>query len=58
MLLKDTGWRKFTQLMTNHILGHKHRDESLSIMDHKSVAHKIWRDHGLARPCFDRLLDA
>ena len=58
VLLKDTSRRKFTELVTNHVLGHEDGLKNLSVMDEKGVADKIRRYHRAPRPGFDRFLRA
>src|SRR5450432_1665008 len=54
VLLKDTSRRKFTELVTNHVLGHEDGLKNLSVMDEKGMADKIRRYHRAPRPCLDR----
>ena len=58
MFLKHARRRKFTKLVTNHVLGHKDRLKRLAVVYEKCVANKIWRDHRASRPGFDRFLRA
>ena len=56
--LEDPGWRKFTQLVTHHVLGNIHIGKNLSAVDHKGKSYEIRCYHGAAAPCFNWLLIA
>ena len=58
MLLKHARGRKFTELMTDHVLGNENGNKYLSVMHQKRVANKIRRHHRASRPGFDRFLHA
>ena len=58
VLLKHARRRKFTELVTNHILGDENGIERLSVMYQERVANKIRRHHRAPRPRFDRFLYA
>ena len=58
VFLKHTRGRKFTELVTNHVLGDKNGMKRLSVMHQKRVANKIRRHHRAPRPGFDRFLGA
>jgi hypothetical protein len=58
VFLKHARGRKFTQLMTDHVLGNENGMKRLSVMHQKRVADKIRRHHRAPRPCFDRFLCA
>ena len=58
MFLKDSRWRKFAELVPDHVLGHEHGLKNLSVMNQKRVADKIRRHHRAARPGLDRFLSA
>ena len=58
MLLKHARGRKFTELMTDHVLGNENGIKRLSVMHQKRVADKIRRYHRASRPGFDRFLHA
>ena len=58
MLLKHARGRKFTELMTDHVLGNENGMKYLSVMHQKRVADKIRRHHRASRPGLDRFLDA
>jgi hypothetical protein len=53
MFLKGSGWRKFAQLMPDHVFSHKYRVKNLPVMDQESVPNEIRRNHGAPRPGFD-----
>src|SRR5437588_8546375 len=56
MALENTGWRKFTQLVADHVLRHKHARELLAVVHQEREADEI-RHHGaITRPGLDRLL--
>ena len=50
--------RKFTELVTNHVLGNENGMERLSVMHQKRVADKIRRHHRASRPRLDWFLRA
>src|SRR3954466_10758642 len=56
VFLEGARGRKFTKAMTDHVFGHKHRGENLAVMNVKSDADEIGRNHRAARPGFDRRL--
>ena len=58
MFLKYSGRRELAEFMPDHVLGHKDRDERLTIVNHESVPDEIRRDHGTTGPCLHRLLDS
>ena len=58
MLLKHARGRKFTELMTDHVLGNENGMKYLSVMHQKRVANKIRCHHRASRPGFDRFLHA
>src|SRR6266850_4234787 len=58
MLLKHARGRKFTELMTDHVLGNENGNKRLSVMHQKRVADKIRRHHRAPRPGFDWFLYA
>ena len=58
MLLKHARGRKFTELVTNHVLGNENGMKRFSVMHQKRVANKIRRHHRASRPGFDRFLNA
>ena len=58
MFLKHTRRRKFTELMTDHVLSDENGIKSLSVVHQKRVADKIRCHHRTPRPRFDRFLCA
>ena len=58
MFLKHARGRKFTELMTDHVLGNENGIKRLSVMHQKRVADKVRRHHRASRPGFDRFLGA
>jgi len=56
--LENTRWSKFTELMTNHILGNVNSREYFAVVNAKRVADKIRRYRRAAGPSLDRLLGA
>ena len=57
MFLEHTCWRKFTELMTHHILGDKNGMKRFPVVYQKRVADKVRRHHRASRPGLDRFLD-
>lgn len=55
MSTEDAGRCEFTELVADHILGDIHRDKGLAVVHGEVVTDKVWSDHGIARPCLDRL---
>ena len=55
---KHPRWRKFAELMPNHVLSDKNGIKSLPVVHQKRVADKVRRHHRASRPGFDRFLDA
>ena len=41
---EGSGWREFTQLMTNHVFGHIDRNVAATIMNSNGVTHHLWKD--------------
>jgi hypothetical protein len=58
MFLKHARRRKFTELVTDHVLGNENGVKGLSVMDQKRVADKVRRNHRAPRPGFNRFLCA
>ena len=58
MFLKYARGRKFTELMTDHVLGNENGIKRLTVMHQKRVADKIRCHHRAPRPRFDRFLYA
>ena len=58
VFLKHTRRRKFTELVTNHVLGNKNGIKALPVVHQKGVADKIRRHHRAPRPGLDRFLRA
>ena len=58
MLLENSRWRKFSQLVPNHVFRHEDGVKNLAVMDKESVPNKLGRNHRAAGPCLDGLLDA
>ena len=50
---KHARRRKFTELVTDHVLGDEDGVKSLSVVHQKRVADKVRRNHRAARPSFD-----
>ena len=55
VFLKDSRRGKLTQFVADHILGDKHREERLAIVNVKSVTNKVRRNGGTPGPGFDGL---
>ncbi len=45
MTAEGTGRRKFTQLMTNHVLSNVNRYELISVVYSNSMTYKVRRDN-------------
>ena len=58
VFLKHTRERKFAELVTNHVFGHKNRLKNLSVVNQKRVADKIRRHHRTPRPGLNWFLRA
>jgi len=58
VFLKHTRRRKFTELVTHHVLGDKNGTKGLPVVHQKRVADKIRRHHRAPRPGLDRFLRA
>ena len=58
VFLKHARRRKFTELVTDHVLGDENGVKSLSVVHQKRVADKIRRDHRAPRPGLDWFLYA
>ena len=58
MFLKHARGRKFTELVTDHVLGDENGLKSLSVVHQKRVADKVRRHHRASRPGLNRFLDA
>jgi hypothetical protein len=54
MFLEGSRWRKFSQLMADHVFSHKHRVENLAVVHQERVPDKVRGNHGPARPGLDR----
>ena len=48
------SWRKFTELVANHVLSHEYRDKIFAIVNEEGVTNEIRSHHRAARPGFDR----
>lgn len=55
MTIERPGWGKLSQLVSDHVLGHKHRYELLSIVDSQGEADEIGQNGGPSRPGLDHL---
>ena len=55
MAVKSAGYGVFTEFLTNHILGHKNRNELLSIVHTKGQTHELGNDGGPSGPCFNHI---
>ena len=58
VFLKHARRRKFTELVTDHVLGNENRIKGLSVVHQERVADKIRRHHRAPRPGLDRFLGA
>ena len=58
MFLKHSRGRKFTELVTHHVLGHEDGLKNLSVVNEKRVADKVRRHHRAPRPGLDRFFRA
>ena len=58
VFLKYARRRKFAELVTNHVFGHKNRLKNLSVVNQKRVADKIRRHHRTPRPGLNWFLRA
>ena len=56
MATERASRRKFTQLVSDHILGNVHGNELISVMHSNSLTHKIRRNHRSSRPSLYRNL--
>ena len=56
VFLEGARGRKFAEAMTDHVFGYEHRGENLAVMNVKSDADEVGRNHRAARPGFDRRL--
>src|SRR5215472_10254598 len=54
--VKGPGWRKLTELMTDHVLGYQHRNELVAIVDAKSEPDELRKDRRPTRPSSDYLV--
>jgi len=50
--------RKFTELVTDHVLGDENGVKRFPVMHQERVTDKVRRHHRASRPCFDRFLYA
>lgn len=53
-----SGWRKLTQLVTDHILGNKHFEVSLAVVNHERVSDELGDNRASTRPSCDWLFVA
>ena len=58
VFLKHARRRKFTELVTDHVLGDENGVKTLSVVHQKRVADKVRRHHRAPRPGLDRFLYA
>ena len=58
VFLKHARRRKFTELVTNHVLGDENGVKNLSVVHQKRVADKVRRHHRAPRPGLDWFLYA
>ena len=49
---ESSCWRKFSELMTNHVFRNKNRYKFISIMNSKSMTNKLRNDNRSSGPCF------
>ena len=54
MSLEHTRRRKLTQLVADHVLGHKDRNVTFAVVNAECQSDHIRRDRRAARPCLDR----
>lgn len=52
---ENAGRGEFPELVADHVFRDIHGNEGFSVVHGEVVADEVWRDHGLARPGFDRL---
>ena len=53
-----SGRRKFTESMSDHVLGHEDRHEELAVMNMERESHEFRRNHRSSRPGLDHTLAA
>src|SRR3546814_7858147 len=58
MAVKRAGRREFAELVTDHVLGHQHRDELLAVVNAEGQADELRQDRRAARPGLDDLIAA
>ena len=58
VFLENSGRRKFSQLVTNHILGHEYRNECFAVVHIESVANEVRCDGATTGPSLDGFLCA
>src|SRR5207249_11525476 len=58
VFLKHARRRKFTELVTDHVLGDEHGVKGLPVVHQKRVADKVRRHHRAPRPGLDWFLYA
>src|SRR5216683_3234829 len=54
--VKGPRRREFAELVTDHVLGHQHRDEFVAVVDPEGQADKLRKDRRPARPRSDHLV--
>jgi hypothetical protein len=54
--LEGARQREFAQLVTDHVLGHEHRNVLLAVVHGDRQADQIGQDRGTTRPGLDRAL--
>ena len=58
VLLEDTGWREFTQLMTNHVFRDENRVENFAVVNQKGMPDEVRSNGRTPGPRLDRAFDA
>src|SRR6267142_1369604 len=54
--VKGAGRREFAELVTDHVLGHQHRDEFVAVVDPEGQPDKLRKDRRPPRPRPDHLV--
>jgi hypothetical protein len=58
MAVEGAGRRELTELVTDHVLVHQHRDEFVAVVDAEGQPDKLRKDGRAARPGLDDLIAA
>src|SRR5215813_1440663 len=58
MAVEHPGRRELPELVTDHVLGHQHRDELLAVVDAERQADELRQDGRAPSPDFDDLVAA